>query len=232
MELNGIVGSDVLFPGEDVYATPTLPSRNKEEAGSIYETLEPDPKWVPPRPPKPKLHVRHKDMKAITARSPDTLVPPRKPTKVYQREEKAGISVQYKPNSEDSGSYVTTLETFTDQYYTKPIVREDLVTLKEDEEPRYESVYLGEDSTTTMKCREEKTEYRACSEVANLSVQDLGRKLKLLKLDRYVKKFKKERIDGLLLSKLNEDILRTEFKFTQTEVIRLMTFVHTGHLPQ
>ncbi|KAL8610655.1 hypothetical protein ACOMHN_047224 [Nucella lapillus] len=65
-----------------------------------------------------------------------------------------------------------------------------------------------------------------------LSVEDVALKLKELGLGKYAKKFRKNRIDGVLLSKLAEQDLKNEFGMTHTEFLLLHTFVTEGHIPQ
>ncbi|KAK7091643.1 uncharacterized protein [Littorina saxatilis] len=67
---------------------------------------------------------------------------------------------------------------------------------------------------------------------SHLTVDDVSVKLKELGLGRHVKKFCKNRIDGVLLQKLNEATLKSEFKMTQVEFLLLQTFVSEGHIPK
>ncbi|XP_041360528.1 uncharacterized protein LOC121376822 [Gigantopelta aegis] len=68
--------------------------------------------------------------------------------------------------------------------------------------------------------------------VEELTIDELGDKLKALKLDRHVESFRDERIDGCLLTEFDQSVLRDEFKFTQLETIKLMKFIRTGHVPR
>ncbi|XP_041373763.1 uncharacterized protein LOC121386816 [Gigantopelta aegis] len=65
-----------------------------------------------------------------------------------------------------------------------------------------------------------------------LTIGELGVKMKSLRLDRHVDSFRKEGIDGYLLCKLTKHILAKEFNFTELETIKLMAFIETGHIPQ
>ncbi|XP_041373558.1 uncharacterized protein LOC121386648 [Gigantopelta aegis] len=65
-----------------------------------------------------------------------------------------------------------------------------------------------------------------------LTIGELGIKMKRLRLDRHVDSFRKEGIDGYLLCKLTKNILAKEFSFTELEIIKLMAFIETGHIPQ
>ncbi|XP_041361066.1 uncharacterized protein LOC121377223 [Gigantopelta aegis] len=67
--------------------------------------------------------------------------------------------------------------------------------------------------------------------IEKLTIQELGQKLKALKLDKYVKAFSNEGIDGSLLVEFNEDILKDNFKLSAIESIKLMKFARTGHIP-
>ncbi|XP_041361787.1 uncharacterized protein LOC121377762 [Gigantopelta aegis] len=71
----------------------------------------------------------------------------------------------------------------------------------------------------------------ARSDVSDLTVAELGEKLKLLKLDKYVKKFEKEGIDGSILVEMDQLILKKEFHFKEFEAIKLTKFVQSGHIP-
>lgn len=65
-----------------------------------------------------------------------------------------------------------------------------------------------------------------------LSIEDVSVKLKELGLGKYAKKFRKNRIDGVLLQKLTESTVRSEFNMNQLEFILLNTFIREGHIPK
>lgn len=65
-----------------------------------------------------------------------------------------------------------------------------------------------------------------------LSIDDVSVKLKELGLGKYAKKFRKNRIDGVLLQKLTESTMRSEFSMSQLELILLSTFIKEGHIPK
>ena len=65
-----------------------------------------------------------------------------------------------------------------------------------------------------------------------LSIEDVSVKLKELGLGKYAKKFRKNRIDGVLLQKLTESTVRSEFNMSQLEFILLNTFIREGHIPK
>ena len=71
----------------------------------------------------------------------------------------------------------------------------------------------------------------AAKPTETLTICELGEKLKALKLDKHVKSFSSEGIDGSLLVEFSEDILKENFKFSTVEAIKLMKFVRTGHIP-
>ena len=65
-----------------------------------------------------------------------------------------------------------------------------------------------------------------------LSIDDVREKLKELQLNKYAKKFHKSYVDGVILQKLTEDTLKTEFGMSHLEFIRLNAFVTDLHIPQ
>ncbi|KAL4218551.1 hypothetical protein ACF0H5_023285 [Mactra antiquata] len=69
-------------------------------------------------------------------------------------------------------------------------------------------------------------------DVIKLSISDVGKYLKVLKLEKYVDDFEAAMIDGRILIDVTKDILINEFGFKQTEVLRLMAFSKNGHLPK
>ena len=69
-------------------------------------------------------------------------------------------------------------------------------------------------------------------ELSEMTVEDVVAKLKQLELGKYVKHFKKNSIDGVLLSKLTEETVMADFKMTQVEWLKLHTFITEGHIPQ
>ena len=70
------------------------------------------------------------------------------------------------------------------------------------------------------------------NDVGDLTVAELGERLKLLKMNKYVKKFEKEGIDGSILVEMDETILKKEFGFKEFEAIKLRKFVQSGHIPR
>lgn len=74
--------------------------------------------------------------------------------------------------------------------------------------------------------------YEHCLWLKQQTVKDVGKHLKSLALTKFVKHFSKERIDGNILCDLNEEILQADFKFSRTDVIKLMKFIKTGHVPK
>ncbi|KAL5014927.1 hypothetical protein ScPMuIL_009197 [Solemya velum] len=68
--------------------------------------------------------------------------------------------------------------------------------------------------------------------VADLTIDQVCSRLSLLGLDQFVDAFRKERVDGTILSALDTDVLKADFKFTSIQAIRLMKFVREGHIPK
>lgn len=66
----------------------------------------------------------------------------------------------------------------------------------------------------------------------HMSVKEVGNMLKNLKLNKHVKRFKSEMIDGEILKELTRKILVNDFNFTHVEAIRLEKFIETGHVPE
>ena len=69
-------------------------------------------------------------------------------------------------------------------------------------------------------------------ELSKLSVEDVVAKLKLLGLDKFTKMFRKNGIDGVLLSNLTEKMVKEDFSMTHVEWLKLQTFISEGHIPQ
>ena len=68
--------------------------------------------------------------------------------------------------------------------------------------------------------------------VEKMSIQDVANVLQKLKLEHYIPVFRKQWIDGAILSELNSDILHLECGMKKVEAIRLMAFVQKGHIPE
>lgn len=66
----------------------------------------------------------------------------------------------------------------------------------------------------------------------SLSIDDVSLKLKQLGLKKYAGKFRKSCIDGVLLQKLTEKVLMSDFRMSQLEIILLNTFIADGHIPR
>lgn len=65
-----------------------------------------------------------------------------------------------------------------------------------------------------------------------MSMVDVHKMLLYLGLDKYTFKFEKEKIDGLVLSQMNDETLRTQIGMSPTEIIRLRVFIEKGHVPK
>ena len=65
-----------------------------------------------------------------------------------------------------------------------------------------------------------------------LTIEDVAVILGELGLNKHVGKFRKHRIDGVLLQLLTADILVTEFRMKRVESILLRTFITQGHIPK
>lgn len=68
--------------------------------------------------------------------------------------------------------------------------------------------------------------------VKSLSILDLACKLQELKLEKYVKVFKDNQVDGEILASLTVDDLIAELGLKKLEAVRLMKFVESGHIPK
>ena len=226
-DIKGVISSGTMFPNDDTYGTPELPPRQGEEADDEYEYLKPDPDWAPPKPPKPKA-------KDISKREPPTppasksdvcfpiipktsdagksdlnaRPPARKPT-VYKKEKGPDMSVLDDMNPDLPPGYVT-----MNQLGSAPVTADDMY------------------SEPTPEFSEEKSHSSASDEVTKLSIKDLGKIMKQLHLDKHVKKFSKDGIDGVIVSQLTTDDLKSDFHFTNVEALKLMTYVKTGHIPK
>ncbi|OWF47032.1 uncharacterized protein LOC110454881 [Mizuhopecten yessoensis] len=64
------------------------------------------------------------------------------------------------------------------------------------------------------------------------SVSDIKKCMLELKLQRYANRFEEELIDGPMFVDLTEDILKEEFKMSKLEIVRLLMFIRTGHIPR
>ncbi|XP_071113834.1 uncharacterized protein [Haliotis cracherodii] len=68
--------------------------------------------------------------------------------------------------------------------------------------------------------------------VKDLSIGDLIKKMKELKLEKHVNAFKKQQIDGTIASQLTKDILQSDFGFSAVEAIKFREYVRSGHIPK
>ncbi|KAK3584630.1 hypothetical protein CHS0354_003913 [Potamilus streckersoni] len=67
-------------------------------------------------------------------------------------------------------------------------------------------------------------------DIEQYSIKDVTEALKLLKLEKYIPAFVAKVIDGRMLQKLDETILKDELNFTRIEALRFMDFVKNGHI--
>lgn len=68
-------------------------------------------------------------------------------------------------------------------------------------------------------------------DVSHLSIGEVAETLKLLSLERFIPEFQKEKIDGIILNSLTEEILTNEFNMRKIESLRLLHFIQSGHVP-
>ncbi|XP_067665430.1 uncharacterized protein [Haliotis asinina] len=68
--------------------------------------------------------------------------------------------------------------------------------------------------------------------VKDLSIAELGKKMKELKLEKHITAFKKQQIDGTIALELTKEILQRDFAFSAVEAIKMMGFIQSGHIPK
>ena len=91
----------------------------------------------------------------------------------------------------------------------------------------------GGDTRTPNKCNFKTFPNNLTREdVSKLTIDQLAKYLKSLKLEKHVPAFKESMIDGCLLQELSADDLAEEFKLTRLEAIKLVKFASSGHIPQ
>ncbi|XP_046350961.1 uncharacterized protein LOC124131620 isoform X2 [Haliotis rufescens] len=66
----------------------------------------------------------------------------------------------------------------------------------------------------------------------DLTIEGFSKALKELKLVKYISKFQNQQVDGLLAHEFTMDVLKSDFKFTGFESVKLMKFIKTGHIPK
>ena len=89
---------------------------------------------------------------------------------------------------------------------------------------------MAHDTSTNIKLTSEKALTK--QDVARMTIAELGECLKALKLDKHVKTFKEQMIDGAIIQDLTTDDFVREFKLTKLEAIRLAKFITSGHIPK
>ena len=91
----------------------------------------------------------------------------------------------------------------------------------------------GGDTSLPNKCNVKSYPNNLTREdVSKLTIDQLAKYLKSLKLEKHVQAFKDSMIDGCLLQELSVDDLAEEFKLTRLEAIKLVKFASSGHIPQ
>ncbi|XP_067665423.1 uncharacterized protein [Haliotis asinina] len=89
------------------------------------------------------------------------------------------------------------------------------------------------DSVSTPKLPPRKGKTKALpSHLKDLTIEGMSQTLRSLKLDKHVSRFQKKQVDGLIARDFTEEMLKSEFKFTEFEIVKLMTFIDTGHIPR
>ncbi|XP_046564235.1 uncharacterized protein LOC124273066 isoform X2 [Haliotis rubra] len=70
------------------------------------------------------------------------------------------------------------------------------------------------------------------SHLKDLTIEGMSKTLRSIKLDKHVSKFQKKQVDGLIANDFTAEMLKSEFKFTDFEIVKLMSFIDTGHIPR
>lgn len=68
--------------------------------------------------------------------------------------------------------------------------------------------------------------------IAEKSMRDIEQVLRVLRLDKYIERFRSEMIDGEILAELNVEDLQSEFSFSKLEAMRLFKYIEKGHIPK
>lgn len=68
-------------------------------------------------------------------------------------------------------------------------------------------------------------------DVCRLNIGEVAETLKLLGLEKFIPEFQKEKVDGIILNSLTEEILTNEFNMRRIESLRLLHFIQSGHIP-
>lgn len=68
--------------------------------------------------------------------------------------------------------------------------------------------------------------------LTGMSVEDIGRCLQKLRLEKYVDQFSEDMIDGVILGDFTKDIMKEDYGFTNVEQIRLWKFISEGYIPR
>ncbi|XP_060084029.1 uncharacterized protein LOC132563286 [Ylistrum balloti] len=97
------------------------------------------------------------------------------------------------------------------------------------DDSRGEYMYLemdGVSKETTKKSEMVRKSLEQCSMSA------IKRHLSDLQLQKYANKFEEQRVDGMIFVDLTREILEKEFHMSQLEILRLLMFIKTGHIPR
>lgn len=68
-------------------------------------------------------------------------------------------------------------------------------------------------------------------DLSHLKVMEVKCVLELLGLEKFIPLFQKEKVDGLILNSLTEEILTKEFNMRRIESLRLLHYIKSGHIP-
>ncbi|KAL3891476.1 hypothetical protein ACJMK2_003738 [Sinanodonta woodiana] len=85
-------------------------------------------------------------------------------------------------------------------------------------------------STNTREVTATHSDAALPNDIEQYSIEDVSKALKLLRLEKYIPAFTAMVIDGRMLRKLDETILKNELHLTRIEAMRLMDFVKNGHV--
>lgn len=130
-------------------------------------------------------------------------------------------------DSTKESRYVSLLSTRKESGYSKVMHGVD-----ENSKGQYSHAYAAanfqglQDVATNLK------EIYTERDISKMTISQLGESLKSLRLDKHIKAFKDQLIDGAIVQELTVDDFMREFHFTRLEALRLAKFVSSGHIPK
>ncbi|XP_070208966.1 proteoglycan 4-like isoform X2 [Littorina saxatilis] len=213
-------------------STPTTPTAGKPEKGAKPV--------LTPKPEPPAKHPKHTGVDPSTGKTSPGKIPavPQVPTPEPKTPKTSATQIK------SSGVPPTKITQSLQVSATKTSAKSDYVNQKEmaivgpttrqKTPPSPDKSQSSPPKTSSPQPALQKqgsTQRAKLKPLQKMSISDVQALLPRLNMSKYQTRFEELQVDGLLLSKLDDQALKEDFEMSRTDMIKLKNFISEGHLP-